>query len=109
MDEEAILRELKSIKYLLAVGKEADIERRYLALSDQERRALTSIDTRDWIPSSVLKEDLEDQLDVSDRRIRQILSGLVQENLLERRGRGRSTEYRKSDLYRLIEVLGIAD
>lgn len=102
MSEDEILAELRTIRALLALGKEDELQGIIDDLTDLRHHVLEELD-EDW--QSIETSEIADEFDVSTRHVQRELSSLVDANLIEKRGSGRGTEYRASGLWSAAELV----
>lgn len=107
MTDEEILKELKTIRTLLAMDKEDDLEELTTELSDTQSHILESLNYSEW--RSIPTSEVADELGVGNATIRRHRSELEDKNLINKRGEKGGAEYRKTGLLRAAESLGVLE
>lgn len=107
MTEEEILKELKTIRTLLAMDKEDDLEELATELSDTQKHILDLLNYSEW--RSISTSEVADELDAGKTTIRNHRSELEDKNLINKRGNGSGAEYQKTGLLRAAESLDILE
>lgn len=104
MTDKEILAELRTIRTLLALDKEEELNQFSNGLSEAQEHILSKLEYDEW--SSLSSSTLADDLDSSTRTIQRETSDLVEKNLIEKKGAGRGTKYRKTGLLKATEMIG---
>ena len=102
MNEEEILGELRTIRTLLALDKEEEMNGMLNDLDEVEQEIINRLDD-EWTTFST--SEVADECDVGTRTVGRRVSNLEEANLIERRGNGRGTEYRETGLLRAAELV----
>lgn len=103
MTEEQIISELRTIRTLLAFERKQELGDIIDDLSEIQERILKEIESEGW--SSIQTSEIANEYDVSKRTVQNHLGRLIDENLVEKQGEGRGTEYRKTGLLRAAELV----
>lgn len=107
MTNDEVLKELKTIRTLLAIDKEEDLRELTTELSETQEHIMQMLSYSEW--RSIPTSDVADELDIVNRTVQEHRSELEEMNLINKRGKGGGTEYRITGLYRAAESLGIVD
>jgi predicted transcriptional regulator len=107
MTEDEILHELRSIRTLLAIDKEEEMEELTTGLSEIQQHILSLLDYSEWRP--IPTSDVADDMNVGTTTIRNHRSELEAKNLIAKKGQGSRAAYRKTGLLRSAELLGVFD
>lgn len=105
MTDDDILSELRTIRTLLTLDKEDRLMELVDNLNGVQEEALEKLEFEEW--SSGFTENIAESRDVSERTVQRAINDLVDKNLVEKRGSGRGTEYRKSELLRAAKLVNI--
>lgn len=107
MSEEDILAELRTIRTLLALDKEEELEELATDFSELQKHLLDRLEYTEWhsLPTSEIAEEFE----TSTTTVRNHRSELEEKNLVEKDGDGSGTTYRKTGLLRSAELIGVTD
>jgi predicted ArsR family transcriptional regulator len=105
MADEEVMRELKTIRTLLAIDKEEELQELTMELSGTQEHILDMLSYSEW--RSISTSDVADELDVGTTTVRNHRCELEDKNLINKRGQKRGAEYRKTGLFRAAESLGI--
>ncbi|WP_436906710.1 hypothetical protein [Halosimplex marinum] len=105
MTDEEVLKELKTIRTLLAMDKGEELEELTTDLSNIQRHILDMLHYSEWRPIST--SEVSDELDVGNTTVREHRYELEDKNLINKRGEKRGAEYRKTGLLRAAESLGM--
>jgi len=105
MSEEQILAELRTIRTLLALDKEEQLNGFVNGHSEIQRHVLQHLSDEEWsyIPTS----EIADEHGVSNETVRTHIRELMDNRLIERQGQGGATEYRKTGLLRAAELVSL--
>lgn len=102
MTDEEILTELRTIRTLLALNKEEELNGILNGLDEVEQAIIERVgDEWDGLSSS----EIADECDVGDRTVQRRIGNLEEANLIEKHGSGRGTEYRETGLLRAAELV----
>lgn len=107
MTDEEVLKELKTIRTLLAMDKEGNLEELTTELSMIQRHILDMLHYSEW--RSISTSTVADELDVANSTFRDHRSELEEKNLINKRGEKKGAEYRKTGLLRAAESLGVLE
>jgi len=102
MSNEEILAELRTIRTLLALDKEEELNGILNGLDDVEQALVEEIDD-EW--GSLPTEEIAEECDVGERTVRRRISDLQETHLIERQGNGSGTKYRETGLLRAAELI----
>ena len=102
MSDEETLAELRTIRTLLALDKEEELNRILNGLDEVEEEIVERIGD-EW--GGLSFSAVADECDVSDRTVQRRTRNLEEANLIEKRGSGRGTEYRETGLLRAAELV----
>lgn len=91
MSDEEVLAELRTIRTLLALEREEKMSEILNDLDEVERAIMGRLDG-EW--TSFSTSEVAEECGVGTSTIGRRVSNLEEANLIERRGSGRSTEYR---------------
>lgn len=101
MTNEEILAELRTIRTLLVLDKEEELDGILNGLSEVQQKIIEEVnDEWNTLPTS----EIADECDVSTNTVRRGAGDLIERHLIERRGRGSGTEYRETGLLRAVEL-----
>ncbi|WP_081603269.1 MULTISPECIES: winged helix-turn-helix domain-containing protein [unclassified Haloferax] len=102
MSDEEILAELRTIRTLLALDKDEELNEILSGLDEIEEEIVETVgDEWDGLSAS----EVANEYDVGDRTVRRRIRSLEEANLIEKRGSGRGTEYRKTGLIRAAKLV----
>jgi len=104
MTQEELLEELRTIRTLLAIDKEDDIEKLVGELSDVQQHILEELSFSEWRPLS--SSEIADSFGCSGNKVRNHRSDLVERHLIAKEGVKRGATYRKTGLLRAAEQMG---
>lgn len=102
MSDEEILAELRTIRTLLALDKEEELNRILNGLDEVEEEIIERV-SDEW--SRISSSEIADEHDVADRTVQRRIGNLEEANLIERRGSAGGTEYRETGLLRAAELI----
>lgn len=102
MSEEEILAELRTIRTLLALDKEEELNGILNGLDEVEEEIIERV-SDEW--EGLSSSEIADECDVGDRTVQRRIGSLEEANLIEKRGSGRGTEYRETGLLRAAELV----
>lgn len=102
MTEEQILSELRTIRTLLALNKEEELNGILNDLDEVEQAIIERV-SDEW--DDLSSAEIADEYDVTDRTVQRRIGDLEEANLIEKRGSGRGTEYRETGLLRAAELV----
>jgi transcriptional antiterminator len=98
-----ILAELRTIRTLLALDKEPQLQEYMDELDSSHERVLEEFSYTEWRPLPTA--DLAEELDISKRTVQLKVGDLIDFHLVERRGSGSGSEYRKTGLLHAAELV----
>lgn len=105
--EEDLVMELRTIKTLLAIDKQDELEELTAEFTPIQEHILGILDPYGW--RSLPTSDIADEMGVGKRSVRDHRADLEDRNLVEKRGDGRGAEYRITGLMGCAELLGLVD
>ncbi|WP_327053158.1 hypothetical protein [Halomicrococcus gelatinilyticus] len=103
MSDEEILAELRTIRTLLALDKEEQLNGFVDNHSEIQNQILDGLSGDEW--SSIPTSEIADEHDVSNEAVRRRIRDLMDDRLIERQGKGAATEYRKTGILRAAELV----
>lgn len=107
MLEEEALRELRTIKTILAIDKQEDLEELTDNFSTIQEHILGLLDSYEW--NSLATSEIAKEMDTHANTVRRHRSDLEDRNLVEKRGDDGGAEYRITGLLGCAELLGLVD
>lgn len=107
MTDEELLSELRTIRLLLSIDKEEEIEQLVTGLSEKQKHILSQLSYSEW--RSISTSEIADQFDVGTTTVRNHRSELEEKNLIAKKGQGKGAVYRKTGLLRSASTLGLID
>ncbi|MFC6757686.1 MULTISPECIES: DeoR family transcriptional regulator [Haloarcula] len=102
MTNEEILAELRTIRTLLALEKEEELNGILNGLDEVEQALVGEIDD-EW--GSLATEEIAEECDVGERTVRRRVGNLEEIHLIERQGNRSGTKYRETGLLRAAELI----
>lgn len=100
-----LLEELRSIRALLMMDKQDDLEELGASINEEQSRILEELSYTEWVKSSDIKDEITNELGVSGKTFNRRMSDLEQEGLVEKEGQKSGTRYRKTGLLRMALTL----
>lgn len=107
MTEEEILEELRTIRTLLAIDKEQDLQQLTNDLSEIQRAILRELSFSEW--RSISTADVAEETGSGTSTVGRHRTELEDRNLINSRGEARGAEYQKSGLLRAAEQTGVLE
>lgn len=107
MSEEQILEELRTIRTLLAIDKEDDLNELTTNLSEIQKHILNELDFTEW--RSLSTSNIAETFDCGTTTVRNHRSELEEKNLITKDGDKRGAKYRKTGLLRSAEQIGVLE
>jgi len=102
MSDEEILAELRTIRTLLALDEEEELNGIMNDLDEVEETIIEEVDDGwDSLPTSEIAEECG----VGDRTVRRRVGNLEEAHLIEKQGNAAGTEYRETGLLRAAELV----
>ena len=102
MANEEILAELRTIRTLLALDKEKELNELFEELDEVEHALLEAVDNNwDSLPTA----DIASECGVGNRTVQRRANNLVDLHLLEKRREGNGTEFRGTGLLTAAEIV----
>jgi response regulator of citrate/malate metabolism len=102
MSEEEILAELRTIRTLLALDKEEELNDIMSGINEVEEAIIEEVDD-EW--SSLPTSEIAEECDVTDRTVQRRAGDLEESHLLEKQGSAAGTEYRETGLLSAAELV----
>jgi hypothetical protein len=99
MTESQVVRELRTIRTLLAIDKEDELSDIFGDLDEISKAILAEFSSTEWRGAGEFKSDIVEEQDSSDRTVERRVDSLLERNLIEKKGNGPGTEYRLTGLY----------
>lgn len=107
MAEEEILKELRTLRTLVAIDKEEDLKDLTSDLSDLQRHILNHLDFTEW--QSLSTSEIAESFECGTTKVRNHRSRLENRNLIAKKGEGSGAKYRKTGLLRSAEQIGVME
>lgn len=102
MTDEDILAELRTIRVLLSIDKEEELDEILNSLDEVEKTIVEWVgDEWDSLPTSEIAESCN----VGDRTVQRRVNSLEESYIIEKQGNGAGTEYRETGLLRAAELI----
>ena len=98
MDESAIERKLGSIASILKLAHKQQLDEIAGTVRSEPGKAAILDETREWAPGGPLVKSVAEEAKKSKRTIQTYIGELLDLGVLEKRGAGRSIEYRSTGI-----------
>jgi len=99
MTESEMVRELRTIRTLLAIDKADELSKIFGDLDEISKAILDKLSSTEWRRVGEFKSDIVEEQDSSNSTFERRIDSLIDRNLVEKKGNGPSTEYRLTGLY----------
>jgi len=99
MPESEIVRELRTIRTLLAIDKDDELSDIFGDLDEISEEILAELSSTEWRGAKEFKSDISEEHDTSKRTVERRVDSLLNRNLIENRGDGSATKYRLTGLH----------
>jgi len=99
MTESEMVRELRTIRTLLAIDKKDELSEIFGDSDEISETILDKLSSTEWRRAGELKSDVAEEHDSSNRTVNRRVDSLLDRNLIEKKGNSRATEYRLTGLY----------
>jgi len=97
MDNKAMERKLDTLIAILKIAYKGQLDELRDAINaDAGRAAILDVSRSDWVSGGTLVKSTKDKAKKSERSIQNYIGELIEGGLLEKRGAGRSVEYRST-------------
>lgn len=105
MTDSEVVRELKTIRTLIALDKEEKLADIFSEIDDIQHDITNELSPTEWRKASEFKSDIADMHDTSNKTVERRLDSLIDHSLVERKGKGAGTKYRLTGLYDAAELV----
>jgi len=105
MTDSEVVRELRTIRTLLAIDKEDELSEIFGDLDEISEAILDELSSTKWRGAEEFKSDVVEAQDTSNSTFERRVDSLLDRNLIEDKGNSSGTEYRLTGLYDAGELV----